>query len=747
MKLGYFLMQGNVNLAVHVDVSDVKKINSAVDKAVSGSSSKMSSLFGGALLGIGAKVGQTLTSGLGAVYETLSDNAAAAKTFSGVMETIGRGGEVKQATKDMKNYAAQTVFSTSDMLNAYGQLAAAGVKDVGKLVKGYGGLAGATKDPANAMSQLLFVSSQIGNDKNTKLYAQDWNQVRNAIGGSSKLIQDQLRKNGAYTGDFKTALDKGAISAEEFQNAISEIGNQDGFQKLATQPKTIGQAFQQVIESISNNKQIGKAFDKINKTVIKALGGIADFMQNADFSKVGTWLKTLAVPAGVIGGIGALAFAISKLKKGLSFGKQATGSSKSMKTLANAFGAFLGLAGVALIITSIGYAVSTIANSFKDLSTDQIKQMSESINMFAIAIGGLAIVGGNIGKFLNPMQTLMGLGGIAIIAASIGLGLSMIANAFNGMNVDQINAVSLAMGVFAIAVGGLAIIGAIIGSFGPMALLGIVAIGALALAIGYGAKLIGEAISGVIDSLTTFVNSISNLINTLNSASSVGENLKLMADGLKYMTDTLGLSDFTQLGIIAMNLGAIKNAIGDGTAFGIAANGFLKLTNALDRADSSAEKAKNSLSAAGKEASSSGSKAASGASGWRSIGSAAQSAASMVESAANRIANAVNRAVSSKNKLSASTSSLLSFENPGIQMPNYMAFAGTDIQTPNIGGNYTPFNVPNRKTSTGEIDLTTQQPSQATIYLENVMPWGKKEAKFMAPLIFDEQPKVERRRK
>ena len=141
----------------------MKKLN-AVSKAggsTGGSMVKMGAVFG--LASAAATKGLGLvTSGIGDVISTMSESQATWKTFNGNMAYMGKSSEqINKVKKSLQKYAQQTIYSASDMATTYSQLAAVGVKNTTKLVKGFGGLAGAAENPKQAMKTLSEQATQM----------------------------------------------------------------------------------------------------------------------------------------------------------------------------------------------------------------------------------------------------------------------------------------------------------------------------------------------------------------------------------------------------------------------------------------------------------------------------------------------------------------------------------------------------------------------------------------------------------
>ncbi|WP_283604696.1 tape measure protein, partial [Ligilactobacillus salivarius] len=84
-----------------------------------------------------------------------------------------------------------------------------------------------------------------------------------------------MKKNGAYTGNFRDAMEKGQISAKEFNKAISQLGMTKAAKEAAASTATfegaIGNLEAAVVTSISNIiTELGKAnFTGIINTTTK----------------------------------------------------------------------------------------------------------------------------------------------------------------------------------------------------------------------------------------------------------------------------------------------------------------------------------------------------------------------------------------------------------------------------------------------------------------------------------------------
>jgi tape measure domain-containing protein len=135
-----------------------------------------------------------------------------------------------------QDYADRTVYDLGDIRSATAQLASNGVKDYANLVEAAGNLnavAGGNADTFKSVTMVLTQTAGAG-----KLTTENWNQMRDAIPGASGKIQDALKKNKAFTGNFSDALEKGQVSAEEFNKALMDLGMTDIAKKAAADSST-----------------------------------------------------------------------------------------------------------------------------------------------------------------------------------------------------------------------------------------------------------------------------------------------------------------------------------------------------------------------------------------------------------------------------------------------------------------------------------------------------------------------------
>lgn len=213
---------------------------SDVDK----SASKSSSGFGKFGAAAGA-VGGLVSSGIGMAVDAIGDLTGdiieasdSADKFKSTLNFAGLDtGTIDALTASTQTYADQTVYSISDIRNVTAQLAANGVQGFDKLAEAAGNLNAVAGGNAETFSSVGMVLTQTAGAG--KLTTENWNQLADAIPGASGKLQEAMLKNGAYTGNFRDAMEKGEISADEFNQAIMGLGMTDAAKEAATSTSTI----------------------------------------------------------------------------------------------------------------------------------------------------------------------------------------------------------------------------------------------------------------------------------------------------------------------------------------------------------------------------------------------------------------------------------------------------------------------------------------------------------------------------
>lgn len=250
-------------------------VKGGVDKAKSGFSNFASTL---SALGVGQIIGSIVDSVKNLASEAMN-NVDALKKFETTMSFAGYDSKtIKQAKKDMKEYADKTVYSLDEISSTSAQLGAAGIQDFEGLTEAAGNLnmvAGGSSETFSTMSQVLTQTAGAG-----KLTTENWRQLTEAIPGASGVLKQALQENGAYVGNFEEAMSNGEISADEFFQAIQQLGEADGAKKAATDASTFEGAFGNLEATVTDGIQ--KIIDAIGmENITGFINGVSDAIEKA----------------------------------------------------------------------------------------------------------------------------------------------------------------------------------------------------------------------------------------------------------------------------------------------------------------------------------------------------------------------------------------------------------------------------------------------------------------------------------
>ena len=303
-----------------------------------------------------AAAGAFAAVGFGSIVSGAAQAADATKKFRQTLDFAGLDtSQIDALSASTKAYADQTVYALSDIQGITAQLAANSVPDYDRLAEAAGNLnavAGGNAETFKSVGMVLTQTAGAG-----KLTTENWNQLADAIPGASGMLQDAMLKNGAYTGNFREAMEKGQISAEEFNRAIMDLGMSDAAAEAARSTETFEGAFgnlratvegglSQMLGTLSPsitgavnslNDALGPAMDAANAAVSAFAGAVEGGKGPVDALKAA--FETLPDPARnaalAVAAIGG-AFAAAKL------GSAAVAAGGALKGMASSIAAMAG---------------------------------------------------------------------------------------------------------------------------------------------------------------------------------------------------------------------------------------------------------------------------------------------------------------------------------------------------------------------------------------------------------------------
>lgn len=480
----------------------------------------------------GSRLGESLTRGIGGAIETIGKIGlgATAAAVGGIGAALGAyvpeaikasdatdkfqntlrfagvdPGKIKDLTAAAQTYADKTIYDLQDIQSMTSKLAANGVKGFDKLAEAAGNLTAAAGGGKNEFAAFGYAMVQV--NAAGRLMTQDWNQIANAIPGGAGKIMQALKDMGAYTGDFRDAMAKGKISAEDFNKAITQLGFDEVAIKAAQSATTFEGAWGNLEASL--NKELTGALREVKKPMTELINAVADNLVPQLGEKLAPaaqsaagWIQRLAdsVKSGETN-IKSLKGQLEAVTGGFGAMLAAGAGLKNFQQISGFFGGIDGALGKAS--GSIGGFAKGIPDAAKSLGslknlpgevTGAFGQMSKRVTAARFELTGVSdgffdtLFGGTrLGSALSAANGKLS-SGMGVLKGTVSQSASFVGRGFEGVAERMAPAVSRIGGV-ASSIGGkitgpLAPIGARVrGAFAPLG----------AAFDGFGAKLSGLA--------------------------------------------------------------------------------------------------------------------------------------------------------------------------------------------------------------------------------------------------------------
>lgn len=525
----------------------------------------------GAMGGLAASIGSKLVGVIQGLTGEITDASDSAQKFASTLSFANiDDSTIKDLTASTQAYADETVYDLSDIRNTTAQLAANGVDNYAQLAEAAGNLnavAGGNADTFKSVAMVMTQTAGAG-----KLTTENWNQLSDAIPGASGKLQEALKANGAYTGNFRDALEKGQVSAEEFNKAVMDLGMTDAAKEAATSTATIEGAMGNLeAAGVKGGMVLLDAFkpfvtgaiNTASETIGQVTDGVVRFFDaaqsNGSVQQLVDTVGALGGAAGnILGALGSLALAV--------LGIQPSGDS--------ATDAANGLKGALDAAQPVIQGVSDATGWLKDHAAEA----APCVQGLVFAIMAMRVAQGVAG-FISAFSAAVGSMAIASPAAAAGTtalaGGETAAGTAAGVSAAQMLAFGAAVlmvgaGVALACVGLLALANAavMIASAGPSAAIGMAAmVGTVAL-LAAGAAALGPALTAGAVGMLAFGGAVAL----------VGAGVLLASAGLMLLGASLpGISAYgatAAVGVLA--LGAAMLVLGPGAivaAAGLAALG------------------------------------------------------------------------------------------------------------------------------------------------------------------------------
>ena len=539
----------------------------SVGKGIGAKGAAIAGAMGGLAASIGAKLVGTIQGLTGEITDA-SDSAqkfASTLSFADIDDSA-----IKDLTASTQAYADETVYDLSDIRNTTAQLAANGVDDYAQLAEAAGNLnavAGGNADTFKSVAMVMAQTAGAG-----KLTTENWNQLSDAIPGASGKLQEALRANGAYTGNFRDALEKGQVSAEEFNKAVMDLGMTDAAKEAATSTATIEGAMGNLeAAGVKGGTVLLDAFKPLvtgaintaSETIGQVTDGVVRFFDaaqsNGSVQQLVDTVGALGGAAGnILGALGSLALAVLGIQPS---GDAATDAANGLKGALDA---------AQPVIQGVSDATGWLK--------DHAAEAAPTVQGLVFAIMAMRVAQGVAG-FVSAFSAAVGGMAIASPAAAAGTtalaGGETAAGTAAGVSAAQMLAFGAAVlmvgaGVALACVGLLALANAavMVASAGPSAAVGMAAmVGTVAL-LAVGAAALGPALTAGAVGMLAFGGAVAL----------VGAGVLLASAGLMLLGAALpGISAYgatAAVGVLA--LGAAMLVLGPGAivaAVGLAALG------------------------------------------------------------------------------------------------------------------------------------------------------------------------------
>ena len=197
---------------------DTRPAERSIVSGLGGAFRKVGKIAAGALA-VAGTVG--LATGFADIAKQAIDASDATNKFKNTLNFAGKSAaDVDRLTKSTKEYADKTVYGLSDIQSITAQLASNNVQGYDKLAEAAGNLNAVAGGNAETFKSVGMVLTQTAGQG--KLTTENFNQLADAVPGASGKLQQALLEAGAYTGNFREAMEKGEITAEDYKRITGD---------------------------------------------------------------------------------------------------------------------------------------------------------------------------------------------------------------------------------------------------------------------------------------------------------------------------------------------------------------------------------------------------------------------------------------------------------------------------------------------------------------------------------------------
>lgn len=327
-----------------------------------------------AAMTVGNLAASALSSVVGGFGQMASAAMAAsdsADKFADTLSFAGLGAEqIEELTKATQAYADSTVYEISDIRNVTAQLAANGVEGFDRLAQAAGNLNAVAGGNAETFSSVGMVLTQTAGAG--KLTTENFNQLADAIPGASGVLQQELANMGAYTGNFRDAMAAGEITAEEFNQAILNLGMTEAAAEAATATDTFEGAFGNLEATLTGG--LAAILTELKPTITDVANNVSEFLGPALQSVADKVPEMTAAFSDALPYIGAVAGAMAAYKAQLAISgamQAVTSALNALKTAQGAstvaqaaLNAVMSANPIGIVVTVLGTLVGAFATAW-----------------------------------------------------------------------------------------------------------------------------------------------------------------------------------------------------------------------------------------------------------------------------------------------------------------------------------------------------------------------------------------------
>lgn len=349
--------------------------------------------IGGAVAGVAGVVTAKLGGVFGGFISEAVQASDATNKFVSTMSFAGLDtGPIEKAKKAAQAYADQTVYDLPTIQNMMAQLASNGVKDYTGLSKAAGNLNAVAGGNAETFKSVAMTMTQTAGAG--KLTTENWNQLSDAIPGAAGPLMKALEKANAYSGNFRDEMSKGAITADEFNAALLELG---------TKPVAV--------EAAKSTKTFEGAIGNLQATLV---GGLTSALNAAKPAITGAINVVNTGISGLFSGIGTLAGKVGEVL-GPVAAQMTAAMAPMLAQLGSAIGPLLTQIGTALgpafaqisaAITPLIPQIVAFATSFSPIGII-VQALLPVLPQIAAMLGTLGVAFGQIAAAVLPLATTL----------------------------------------------------------------------------------------------------------------------------------------------------------------------------------------------------------------------------------------------------------------------------------------------------------------------------------------------------